>query len=381
MRKTIFVHGIFGWGESDPLWKILPNWGMAAGDLMVYLRKEGFDVCAASVGPISGAWDRACELYAQLTGTRTDYGKAHAERYGHARFGRNYEDAMAPDWSEARPVDLVGHSFGGTTIRLLAHLLEYGAAEECEASPEDVSPLFTGGKGAWVRTVVCISTPHNGSSLFEAWPGYASLIEWLGVNASKVMGISELKGIYDFKLEQFGFQKGQSEKLTEAIRRVTALKLPENDWARDDLRIDRARDLNRKISMVPGVLYVSVPGKRTKKKRRSEEEVPEFTMTAAIQPTALAMGRYFHKKTEGGVVIGPAWAPNDGLVNTISARCPFEDPQKEIRPGGEIQPGVWNVLPVREWDHLEAQGGANPFLRARIRRLYRELMEMIGEEA
>lgn len=381
MHKTIFVHGIFGWGEEDPLWKVLPNWGMATGDLMAYLRKEGYDVLAASVGPISGAWDRACELYAQLSGTRVDYGAAHAARYGHARFGKTYEKALAPLWSESHPIDLIGHSFGGTTIRLLAHLLEEGAEEERAASPEDVSPLFTGGKASCIRTVCCVATPHNGSSLFEAGPGYASLIEWTGVSASKVMGIADLKGIYDFKLEQFGCVKGEREKLSEAIKRVAALKLPENDWAKDDLRVDRAMELNRVIRMVPGVRYISVPGKRTKKKARSEEEVPEFTMTAALQPTARAMGRYIHKKTAGGTIFSPQWAANDGLVNTISARCPSEDPFKNIQMGGTMQPGVWNVLPVQNLDHLETQGGANPFLRAKFRRLYKELMEMIAKEA
>lgn len=378
MSRTVFVHGIFGWGEEDFLWKVVPNWGMACGDLMAYLRKEGHDVVSASVGPISGVWDRACELYAQLVGTRVDYGAAHAARYGHARFGRTYEKAIAPDWSSDQPLHLVGHSFGGTTVRLLAHLLENGAPEETEASPEDVSPLFTGGKGSWVRTVCCISTPHNGSSLFEAWPGYAGLIEWIGLSASKVMGISELKGIYDFKLEQFGFLKGEEEKFSEAVKRVAKMKLPENDWAKDDLKVDRAAELNRMIRMVPGVRYISVPGKRTKKKARSEEEVPELTMTAALQPTARAMGKYIHKKTAGGTVFGPQWAANDGLVNAISARCPFGDPCEEIRMGGPLVPGVWNVLPVQHLDHLEAQGGTNPFIRRRIRRFYKELMTLIG---
>ena len=381
MHKTIFVHGIFGWGEEDPLWKVLPDWGMATGDLMAYLRKEGYDVVAASVGPISGVWDRACELYAQLTGTRVDYGAAHAARCGHARFGKAFGKALAPLWSEIHPIDLVGHSFGGTTIRLLAHLLAEGAEEEKEASPEDVSPLFTGGKASWVRTVLCISTPHNGSSLFEAWPGYTSLIEWIGVSASKVMGIADLKGIYDFKLEQFGFHKGETEKLSEAIKRVSALKLPENDWARDDLRVDRAAELNQKIRMVPGVRYISVPAKRTKKKARSEEEVPQFGMTAALQPSARAMGRYIHKKTAGGTVISPLWAANDGLVNTISARCPFEDPSEELQMGGTIRPGVWNVLAEQNLDHMEAQGGTNPFHRTRIRSFYKELMAMIAKES
>ncbi len=380
MIRTVFVHGIFGWGEEDFLWKVVPNWGMACGDLMAYLRKEGYDVASASVGPISGAWDRACELYAQLTGTQVDYGAAHAARFGHARFGRIYEKAIAPDWSPENPLHLVGHSFGGTTVRLLAHLLHEGAPEEREASGEETSPLFTGGKDGWVRTVCCISTPHNGSSLFEAWPGYASLIEWIGLSASKVMGISELKGIYDFKLEQFGFLKGEEEKLSEAIRRVLKQKLPENDWARDDLKADRAAELNREIRMAPGVRYISVPGKKTKKKMHSDEEVPQFTMTAALKPTARAMGKHIHKKTAGGIVFGPQWAPNDGLVNTISARCPSEDPSRELRMGGTPEADVWNVLPVQNLDHLEAQGGTNPFLRPKIRLFYKELMEMIVQE-
>ena len=379
MGRTIFVHGIFGWGEADPLWKVLPCWGMASGDLMAYLRKEGFDVAAASVGPISGAWDRACELYAQLTGTRTDYGAAHAERYGHERFGRTYEHAMAPDWSESHPLDFVGHSFGGTTIRLLAHLLSEGAPEEKEASPEDVSPLFTGGKGGWVKHVLCMSTPHNGSTLFEAWPFYTNLIEWIGVTASKTMGIADLSGIYDFKLEQFGFQKGDNESLREAIKRVSGLKLPENDWARDDLKVDHAAELNEKIRMVPGVTYISVPGRRTRTAKNGEER-PVLAMTAPLQPVALAMGRFIDQKTEGGVVIGPQWAANDGLVNTYSARCPFGEASVRCTINGIPRPGVWNVLPAVKLDHLEIQGGANPFLRDKLRVLYKGLLELMARE-
>ena len=378
MRKTVFVHGIFGWGESDPLWKVLPNWGMATGDLLAYLRKQGYDVESASVGPISGAWDRACELYAQITGTRTDYGAAHAARFGHERFGRNYEKALAPDWSEEHPIDLVGHSFGGTTIRILAHLLAEGAEEEKKASPEDVSPLFTGGKASWIRTITCVSTPHNGSTLFDAWPSYTNLIEWIGLNASKVVGIANLSGIYDFKLDQFGFQKGKEERLSEAIRRVAAFDMPEDDWAADDLRVDKAALLNQRIKMVPGVRYISVPGRKTRKVK-NEEARPKLTMTPALQPASIAMGRFIHRKTSGGSVISPLWAPNDGLVNTFSARCPLGDPSEDRPMLSAPKAGVWNVLPVLELDHLEAQGGANPFLRKRIRQFYKELLDMMNQ--
>ena len=91
-----------------------------------YLRKKGCECYEASVGPASSAWDRACELYAQLTGTWVDYGKVHSRQRGHKQFGRNYEKPMIENWSAENKIHLIGHSFGGTTIRMLAHLLTHG---------------------------------------------------------------------------------------------------------------------------------------------------------------------------------------------------------------------------------------------------------------
>ena len=79
----VFVHGLSGWGSYDDVYKLMPYWGMFGGDLMEYLNNRGFHTYAASVGPTDSAWDRACELYAQLTGTVTDYGVAHSERCKH----------------------------------------------------------------------------------------------------------------------------------------------------------------------------------------------------------------------------------------------------------------------------------------------------------
>ena len=36
------------------------------------------------------AWNRACELYAQLNGSVTDYGVEHFARCGHLRYGRDF---------------------------------------------------------------------------------------------------------------------------------------------------------------------------------------------------------------------------------------------------------------------------------------------------
>ena len=65
---AVFVHGLLGWGARDALYRAVPYWGLAAGDALGYLNACGYDCRAASVGIISSAWDRACELYAELTG-------------------------------------------------------------------------------------------------------------------------------------------------------------------------------------------------------------------------------------------------------------------------------------------------------------------------
>ena len=131
---TVFVHGLLGWGARDALYRAVPYWGLAAGDVLGYLNACGYDCRAASVGIISSAWDRACELYAELTGGTADYGIAHAQCFGHARFGTAYPNPLVPDWGADRPVDLVGHSFGGATARLLAQLLAHGCPEEVQAA-------------------------------------------------------------------------------------------------------------------------------------------------------------------------------------------------------------------------------------------------------
>ena len=106
--KYVFVHGLSGWGSYDAVYKVMPYWGMFGGDLMKYLGDKGFDCYAASVAPTGSAWDRACELYAQLTGTVVDYGKAHSEKYNHERFGTDYTGkALIDSFSEKDKINLL----------------------------------------------------------------------------------------------------------------------------------------------------------------------------------------------------------------------------------------------------------------------------------
>ena len=56
-------------------------------------------------------------------------------------------------------------------------------------------------------------------------------------------------------------------------------------------------------------------------------------------------------KTKGGVVIDESWRENDGLVNTISAVAPFGAPSKPL-DRADIRPGIWNVFPTLDGDHM-----------------------------
>ena len=53
-------------------------WG-GKNDITNYLKKQGFEVYTASVGPVSSNWDRAVELFYQIKGGQVDYGQDHAK--------------------------------------------------------------------------------------------------------------------------------------------------------------------------------------------------------------------------------------------------------------------------------------------------------------
>lgn len=143
---------------------------MFAGELLGKLESKGFDCYAASVAPSSSAHDRACELYAQLTGTKTDYGKAHSEEHGHDRYGTDFTGkALLPAFDSEHKINLLGHAFGGATMRMFASLMAKGDEAEMAVTPADeISPLFTGGKADYIYSLTALSVPHNGTTAYGA---------------------------------------------------------------------------------------------------------------------------------------------------------------------------------------------------------------------
>lgn len=379
---NVFVHGLLGWGGKDALSKAVPYWGLASGDVLRFLNESGYECCAASVGPISSAWDRACELYAQLTGTTVDYGVAHARRFGHERFGRTYSEPLIPDWSAEQKINLIGHSFGGATSRLLLELLSNGCAEEVREAKRigaEPSALFAGGKGDWVHSITALAAPHNGSTFTAAQPNATAALSDVFSTAALALGISAFKGVYDFQLDQFGIVRDPEETLTEAVLRMLVTRqLPRGDNAFDDLSVDGALALSARIAMQPHVYYFSEPACRTVQSLISYDYKPGLGMTPLLRPFASAIGRYSGEATPGGVPIDKTWLPNDGLVNTVSARCPQGAPCRDVTDEtASFEPGVWNVLPVRQLDHLAMVGGVFNTNFVQTRRFYRAVMARI----
>ncbi len=362
----VFVHGLSGWGSYDDAYRRMPYWGMRGGDLIAHLRAKGYACYAASVAPTGSAWDRACELYAQLAGTRTDYGAAHSKAYGHERFGPDFTGRpLIPDWGPDTRLVLLGHSFGGATVRLFSELLAHGDAEEqaadidipaahpkaAQRTPDPLSPFFAGGMEDRIHSIVTLAAPTNGTTAYDlfldpAFDAATVRVPWWSRLLAELMS------------------KGTSPKKDGR---------DERDYAGFDMQIDRALALNARISTLPGVYYYSVACSFTRR-QADGTWLPEKKIEPLFFARACQIGAYTGKTT-GGYVLDERWRENDGLVNTYSAMCPIGAPSKPFSKD-DLQPGIWNILPTYHGDHMALQGGL--IHTHHIRGYYEGLLEIIS---
>ena len=356
----VFVHGLGGWGEGTPVNKIYPHWGMGAGSIKEYLAEQGYEAYAASVGPASSAWDRACELYAHITGTRVDYGEAHAKTHGHARFGATYEQ-LVPGWSKTRKLHLIGHSFGGATVRLFAQLCEQGSAEERKATPAgELSPLFSGKLKGLVASITTLGAPHNGTSgsarPADEPPGENSG----GMAMLAVVGafLPILEYAYPARLSHF--EVDARTMVRQGPRTLLANYdgfSKGTDTASYDLSVDGAARVNKGISCQPGIYYFSYAAQASEPDGKGNH-VPTDVVSLMFRSGAKSLGQKCEPfTTAGGIRIDDSWLPNDGMVNVISALYPFNEPHREY-DAERVKPGIWNVMPiVTKYEHADFCGG------------------------
>ena len=358
----IFVSGMAGWGDTSSLSKIFPYWGFFGYSIITELRRRGYEAYAASVSPLGSAWDRACELYAQLAGGTVDYGKAHSEKYGHARYGVTYKRPFFDGWGErdadgdVRKVHLISHSFGGVTVRLLSYLLSQGSEEERAATTDgSLSPLFAGGNDGRIFSITTLAAPHDGTDMQHALGKPLALAMKEGYFAfNYAMASTPLHAFYDAQLGHFGIGK-PSKTLGVSEMHHFAQSV---DNVFHDVSVDGSMAINRAICAQDDVYYFSYAVCGTADNGRGVQR-PTGAMMPGLALFAALIGR-FRETTDDGYDCGDEWMANDGVVNTLSAKAPSTEPAVEYRKNMPLRPGVWHVMPVIVGNHASVIGWSRP---------------------
>ncbi|MBQ0135810.1 MAG: hypothetical protein KBS43_03650 [Oscillospiraceae bacterium] len=357
----VFIHGMLGFGQDEKVNDFLPYWGMLAGDLAGMIRANGGEACAPTISSLGSAWDRACEIYAQLVGGTVDYGEVHSKKYGHARFGRTYDKPLVPGWSSEKKINILGHSFGGATVRMFSSLMAHGAKEEVEASGKDVSELFKGGKGDWIQSVTTVAGPHDGTTVIGAIGPLLPILKVITFfGFAGVLGNTPGNKFYDMSLDQWGITsnpKGKCDykKMLNIPGMIKAMKTDDNLYF--DLSLKGAREINKTMELNKDAYYFSISTSNSmvtpngNHRTKASSFVP-FWLTGNL------VGSCLHDRTVDED-LDPLWLESDGCSNTLSALHPSNEPYVYYYDSKDnVQRGIWNVMPVYQGDHMDVVGGS-----------------------
>lgn len=339
------------------------------------IRAQGYEAYSPHVGPYTSSWDRACDLYAILLGGKADYGEAHSKKYNHARFGTREYPGLVPDWGNedvagnVKKINFIGHSFGGITARTFLNLLAEGSEAEREATPpEELSPLFAGGKESWVNSITTLATPHNGvtiSALADPVIRAQRFTEFLQANLNSGTD-NEKAGAYE--MDMFGFSSGD-KKLPPRPDRIMRF-LTGQDNAFYELEPKGCAEVTKDYKTYPGVYYFSYRGVATVAGTGGIGQVPDSLMIERYRGVATTMGMYRSDE------YGPEWQANDGRVNEYSARAPFGEEQCDYPGEAYVKPGVWNIMPAEHKYHSAYLGEEWP--REEFIQFYSDLCRRIA---
>ncbi|UXR69466.1 MULTISPECIES: YSIRK-type signal peptide-containing protein [unclassified Staphylococcus] len=341
----VFVHGFMGLvGDVAP--KGMNYWGGTKANLQEYLRNKGYETYEASVSALASNHERIVDLYHYIVGGRADYGAAHAEKYGHERYGKTYKGIL-PNWQPGQPIHLVGHSMGGQTIRLLEHYLRNGNQDEIAYQQQHggtLSPLYQGGHENMITSITTIATPHNGTHAADQL-GNTPFIRHLLYGFTRTFG--NHLGDLDLGMYHWGFKQREGESLVDYGKRVAKSNLWDSeDTALYDLTTTGAEKLNQQTTVNPDIYYKTFNGQATHK-TLSGKHMIDFGMAFAHVLTGNLIGS----------VKDDIWRPNDGLVSVVSAQHPTGEAHVDVTATSPIRKGIWQVMPTMlGWDHSDFTG-------------------------
>lgn len=366
----VLVHGVIGWGDYNPvLDTALPYYGLLSYDVGDYLNMSGFKSVSVTNSLFRGSWDRACEIYAQLTGTVVDYGEAHSKEHHHERYGRDYsENPLMTDWSSENKINLIGHSFGGESVRMFVELMANGSEKERNTTTDGtLSELFKGGKNDWIYSATTLSSPNNGTSLMECNKNFDEIFATALKDGNNVYFTNDLESPSSIPFSEF------MGTMLQLMSDLTVMGKYSSPY---ELTVDGAIELNDEIDFEDDIYYISRATSLTEADPTGEYQVPMVGTDSAMWMSSYIMGR-MSLTTAGGQVIDSSWHENDGLVNTISQIAPFDDEYVQISESpDEIKYGRWNVLPTDNMAHTSVVGGL--FKISDIRETFYELCDLIN---
>lgn len=373
---VILIPGLVGYGEENAINKVMPYFGLTATSVQKVIRDMGIPCYSPNFGALSGAWARACELYAQILGGTVDYGEAHSKKYGHPRYGKTYHKAMVPEWGslddegKTVKINLIAHGFGSVVARLFVELLNNGSEEERAATTDgSISGLFVGGYNNIVHSVVSIAGVNGGITTFQAMesrvPGAVRgllkacvAFEELKFRTGYVDPYYAKRGI---KVTQYGlsavfklFDKERDGKLIEfdefGLDRYLALKDGNVFY---EIGIDGMNEINNHILAHENTYYFSITGSTTSK-LMNKITLPKLS-SGILAPTALLISTFENYYTDKPIATS-IYHENDGLVNTESSLAPVSETATVYKNPAKCQPGIWYQMSVENKNHLAFMG-------------------------